>query len=305
MEKFFLESLAIYFLFCYNGDMRTVYETEKLRRLLTIFCDLTEITITLFDSNMTSIIDVNAGEWKNYCLAIGDDETRLKLCKQCDAQHAEEARKKKDIVIYACHAGIAEAVVPIYTENTLVAYLMIGKFRDVDQRLSPPELVIQKAEAFHLDKDKMLKCWEELPLIDSKKMSNAIDLLQLITNEIINGKLIHAAKTAWADRITAYIQKHIGETITIETLCAVTQLKRHELYDHFKRYFNLSPKAYIDQQKLIKAKELLTTTQLPIGKISEVLGFYKEDVFSKFFKEKMGMGVTPMQYRKQKRLQPD
>ena len=103
MEKFFLESLAIYFLFCYNGDMRTVYETEKLRRLLTIFCDLTEITITLFDSNMTSIIDVNAGEWKNYCLAIGDDETRLKLCKQCDAQHAEEARKKKDIVIYACH----------------------------------------------------------------------------------------------------------------------------------------------------------------------------------------------------------
>ena len=284
-------------------NLRNVYETAELRRLLTVFCDLTEITITLFDANMTPIIDVNAGPWKNYCSTIGDDPTLLSLCKQCDAAYAEEARKKKGLVMYTCHAGIAEAVLPIESESTPTAYLMIGKFRDVDRRLSSPELVEEKAEELHLDKTKMLKYWEELPLLDSKKMNNAIELMRLITNEIINEKLIRVAKTAWTESVTEYIQEHIGESITIDDLLAVTGQKRHVLYAYFRQYFGVSPKAYIDQQRFIKAKALLENTQLPIGKISEALGFCKEDVFSKFFKEKMGMGMTPMQYRKQTRLQ--
>lgn len=285
--------------------MRIVYEMEELRRLLTIFCDFTEITITLFDDKMMPIIDVNFGTYKNYCLAIGDDTARLDLCKKCDAEYAEKARNKKDVVIYVCHAGIIEAVVPIFIDKTSVVYLMIGKIRDAEQRLSSPELIVQKAEVFHLDREKMLRCWKELPLIDSKKMNDVIGFLKLITNEIINKNLIHAAKSTWSDSITAYIQKHIGENITIEDLCSVTNQKRHELYASFKQYFNVSPKAYIDQQRLVKAKELLVTTQMPIGKISEALGFCKESVFSEFFKVKMEMGVTPMQYRKQKRLQLD
>lgn len=285
--------------------LRNVYETAELKRLLTVFCDLTEITITLFDTNMTPIIDVNAGPWKNYCCAIGDDEARLALCKHCDAEHTEKARKKRGLVIYTCHAGIAEAVLPIESGNLPIAYLMMGKFRDVAQQLSPPSLIEQKAEEFQLDKATMLKYWEELPLIDSKKMDNAIELMKLIVNEILNEKLIRVAKITWTERVTEYIQEHLGENITVEDLLAVTKQKRHVLYAYFKQYLGVSPRAYIDQQRLIKAKELLENTQMPIGKISEALGFCKEDLFSKFFKEKMGMGMTPTQYRKQKRLQPN
>lgn len=283
--------------------MKTIFEKEKLRELLTLFCDFTEITITLFDADMNVILDINAGEWKKYCLAIGDNVNRLKLCKECDAKHAKEAAKRKVTDIYQCHAGIGEAVVPIEHDNTPIAYLMIGKFRDVDQHYSSPQSVIEKAEFFGLDKDEMLSRWEELPLLDSKKLNNAIELLQIITTKIIYDKLIHTAKTSWSDRVTKYIQDHISENITIEDLCSVTRQKRHEFYATFKQYFDVSPHAYMDQLRLEKAIELLTNTQKTVHRIGEKLGFYKKDAFAKFFKERMG--VTPTQFRKQKRLQPD
>lgn len=305
--KSFFETLAIFSCLCYNGAMRIVYEIDKLRELMTLFCDQTAITITLFDKNMNPILDV--GEWKKYCLAIGDDEERLKLCKQCDAKHAEEARMKKDIVIYACHAGIGEAVAPVYLDNipsddSLSGYLMIGKFRDTEQELSSPQKIKEIAAQFGLDETHILECWEELPIIAQQQMQDAILLLKLITNEIVNGKLIHAAQTTWTKYITEYIQLHIKD-VTVDDLCSASQMKRYQLYARFRDYFGMSPKAYINQLRLSKATELLTTTDMSVQQIGEACGFSKVDDFAKFFKEKMKMGVTPLQYRKQKRLQPD
>lgn len=299
--------------------MRIVFEIDKLRELMTLFCDQTAITISLFDKEMNLILDV--GEWKKYCLAIGDDEARLKLCKQCDAKHAEEARRKKDIIIYACHAGIGEAVAPIYLDNvpsddSLSGYLMIGKFRDTEQKLSSPSKIKEIAAKFGLEEADLLECWQELPMIAQKQMQDAVLLLKLITNEIINGKLIHAAKTSWTEFIKDYILQHLHRNITVDELCAAMppnpnapagnapqSLKRYELYARFAEYFNMSPKEYINQLRLSKALELLTTTEMSIQQIGESCGFSKVDDFTKFFKEKMKMGVTPLQYRKQKRLQ--
>ena len=288
--------------------MRIVYEIENLRELMTLFCDQTAITITLFDKDMVPILDV--GEWKKYCLLIGDSESRLKLCKECDARHAEEARKKKDIVLYACHAGIAEAVAPIYLDNipsddSLSGYLMIGKFRDTEQRLSPPHKIEEISHKFGLDKTYALECYEALPEIAQKQMQNAILLLKLITDKIVNGKLIHAAKTTWTERVTEYIQQNLDKNITADDLCEATKMKRYQLYARFTDFFDMSPKAYINQLRLAKAQELLVTTDMPVHLIGEMCGFNKVDDFTKFFRIKMKMNTTPLQYRKQKRLQLD
>lgn len=286
--------------------MRNVYEMEKLRELLSLFCDFTEITITLFDSDLKPVLDV--GEWKDYCLAIGEDKTRLRRCKQCDIKFAKMATEQRDTIIYACHARIAEAVAPIYIKNndkTPAAYLMIGKFRDTDEKLSPKKLVIDVAKSYNLDPDKMVEYWEKLPLIDSNRMHKVMLFLKLLLNDIIDEKLIRAASTFSSEQIADYVREHIGEKITVEDLCKLVSLNRYELYSLFKQYFNESPHSYINKQRLLVAQELLVTTDMTIQEISDHLGFWRGDAFSCFFKEKMKMGVTPLQYRKAKRLQRD
>lgn len=64
----------------------------------------------------------------------------------------------------------------------------------------------------------------------------------------------------------------------------------------FKQYTGTSPNQYLLQIKLIKAKEFLLNSTMPISEIAYKLGFESISQFSTFFKQKEG--VTPTEYRK-------
>jgi len=63
----------------------------------------------------------------------------------------------------------------------------------------------------------------------------------------------------------------------------------------FKEYTSVSPAQYQLQLKLMRAKELLTSTPLNISEIAYRLKFENSGQFSTFFKKKEG--VTPSQFR--------
>ncbi|MDH6303779.1 AraC-like DNA-binding protein [Parabacteroides sp. PF5-5] len=63
----------------------------------------------------------------------------------------------------------------------------------------------------------------------------------------------------------------------------------------FKEYTGVSPAQYQLQQKLLRAKELLTTTSLNISEIAYALKFENASQFSTFFKKKEGL--TPSKFR--------
>ena len=64
----------------------------------------------------------------------------------------------------------------------------------------------------------------------------------------------------------------------------------------FKEYTGTSPAQYQNQQKLLKAKELLTSSEMNISEIAYMLGFENAGRFATFFKGKEG--VTPSDFRK-------
>lgn len=63
----------------------------------------------------------------------------------------------------------------------------------------------------------------------------------------------------------------------------------------FKEYTGVSPAQYQLQQKLLKAKELLTTSNMNISEIAYTLKFENAGQFSTFFRKKEG--VTPSAFR--------
>jgi AraC-like DNA-binding protein len=63
----------------------------------------------------------------------------------------------------------------------------------------------------------------------------------------------------------------------------------------FKEYTGVSPAQYQQQQRLLKAKELLTASNLNISEIAYSLKFENAGQFSTFFKKKAG--ITPSEFR--------
>lgn len=68
----------------------------------------------------------------------------------------------------------------------------------------------------------------------------------------------------------------------------------------FHRYFGVSPKQYIIEVRIQKAKQMLMEGEKSVADVSELCGFSSQYHFCRIFKEHTG--VTPSGYRKENRV---
>ena len=98
--------------------------------------------------------------------------------------------------------------------------------------------------------------------------------------------------------VALYISQHVNENISVSDLASVCAFSRNYFFVIFKQFFKMSPKAYIQQEKIKKAAFLLLHTSMSIANISDELSFYSPAHFTSCFKRRYG--VTPSAFRHQK-----
>jgi len=99
------------------------------------------------------------------------------------------------------------------------------------------------------------------------------------------------------DKCVAYIYEHTGKRISVNQLAASLGYSTSGLQHLFRQRMGMSLTAYIQREKLRKAKYLLRYTDLTCAAISERLSFSSQSRFSALFRREVG--ITPMEYRRQ------
>lgn len=101
------------------------------------------------------------------------------------------------------------------------------------------------------------------------------------------------------NEILKYIHRHYTQQITLSELAASFNINLTYICRIFTKKYDISPIQYVNQLKLQKVKELLTSTDRTVTEISEMVGFNSIHYLSRYFtaKEK----VTPHEYRKRAR----
>lgn len=99
------------------------------------------------------------------------------------------------------------------------------------------------------------------------------------------------------EKVREFITSSFSEKINVEDLAEQCNMNKFAFIRKFKDYLGITPYAYIQKERINQAIVLLETTSLPIGDISEDVGFTDQNNFTKQFKN--FMGITPTQYRKQ------
>ena len=93
------------------------------------------------------------------------------------------------------------------------------------------------------------------------------------------------------------IEKHYNiDGLSISSIAQKLNVNRSYLTTLFKKYYHVSPKDYLLQTRMKRAKQLLENTQEPIKVISYSVGYLDPLYFSKAFKE--FYSVSPSQFRK-------
>ena len=96
-------------------------------------------------------------------------------------------------------------------------------------------------------------------------------------------------------KITEFLNEHIDEQITVETVTKKFAINRNKLNGIFMNQASMTCHDYLLNLRLDLAKVMLTNTELPINEIGSRVGYPDANYFSKIFKNVTGK--TPSQYR--------
>ena len=93
------------------------------------------------------------------------------------------------------------------------------------------------------------------------------------------------------------IRESIESSVTIQQIAEELGVSYSNFRKLFKEYTGLSPATYQQELCLLRAKELLTTTDLSVKEIAYRLNFESPDYFSSKFKAKMGCKPSEIKAR--------
>lgn len=132
-----------------------------------------------------------------------------------------------------------------------------------------------------------------------KTIGNMYALLQIIKNHSAEERQNNARlPQTYTEQIKRYIEYRYVEDVKVSELAEHCGLNRSYMTKCFTESTGVSPKEYLMQCRMQKAKELLKNADLPISNVAYTVGYSDPFAFSKIFKKREGM--SPLEYRENK-----
>ena len=89
-------------------------------------------------------------------------------------------------------------------------------------------------------------------------------------------------------RIREHVDKHLSQELTIERLAALASMSPFHFARCFKQTTGMTPHQFVTRERVLRARELLTTEKRPIGEIAMELGFASQSHFSDVYRRITG-----------------
>ena len=269
----------------------TDYNIEKIQTLLCDFYNLTNIKICIYD-RLENELCFYPEKLSPFCALLRENKEMDIRCKDCDKRAFAECKKTHEQYFYTCHAGLFECISPILYDGKIIGFIVLGQMKaqesgDFSNLSARFPLKMRKA---------LESLFNDLPSISMDKIRSAMRILDACTGyEYLKG-LIRAGENKIDFLLTEFINEHLTEDLSVQTLCSRFHLSHSEIYSVFKEYFHDTPADYIKKHRLQKACKLLKNTSLPVHKIAQRCGIPDYNYFSKIFKK--NYGVPPRNFRR-------
>ncbi|MFB9329113.1 bifunctional transcriptional activator/DNA repair enzyme AdaA [Paenibacillus aurantiacus] len=99
----------------------------------------------------------------------------------------------------------------------------------------------------------------------------------------------------WVHQITAYIDSHLQDDLSLESLSQISHGSVFHMHRTFKRLQGVTPIAYIQNRRIAEAGRLLACSGLGITEVAAKVGLPNVPYFTTLFKRVTGR--TPAEYR--------
>ena len=253
--------------------MNLKLDIEQLESLMKSFYTLSGIRFVLFDTDFHEVISYpkeNCGFCK---LMKGCPKTRRK-CNYADQRSFEKCEKTNDLVLYKCHAGLVEAVMPLHENEKIIGYLMFGQITDNPDKTDLFNKIAIWNETYGIDNAELKSGINNITYKTDVEIKAAAKIMEACTSFIVYKELIIPNNNKILESIKSYIENHLSESIEIEQLCNKFDVGRTKLYEIFRKEQKMGISKYILRRRLHKAKKTAQNYRIDDSRNCRQCGFF-------------------------------
>ncbi len=194
-----------------------------------VFYEATHMTFSFPDRDGTTVFRPHK-ERSPFCQMIQSTPRGCELCRLSDERAGEMAMRERRPMVYTCHAGLIDVVVPVFVDDQ-----KIGCFYSGQSLIAPPtpaafEDVLQRVAELGLDRDRLWDAYQAVPHVDSHKLDIAVQLLAIMSGHLVRGE-IELRRERELARVAvgkAKLERDLGE---MELRLSQAQLNPHFLFN--------------------------------------------------------------------------
>lgn len=269
--------------------MISSFNIEKLTSMLHDFYTVTQIRITVFDENFHEITAFPK-EIAPFCQLVRTDPSARAMCARCDREACQTAAKRHGIYVYQCHAGLKEAIMPIYLGNLVIGYLFFGHVFAYDSYEEGWKVIEEKCAGYRIKPSALKAASLRQPLMKEGYILAAANLMHAIASYLCMERLATLRHENLPVQIDNYIQEHLTEDIDVPNICAYFRIGKTRLYEIARESYGLGIAEVIRLRRIEKAKTLLQDSpELSISEIASRCGFHDYNYFFTIFRKVTGM----------------
>lgn len=281
--------------------MSALFDKERLLRLLNSLYILTGFRSSIYDPER-NVICLNDSHTP-FCRRINACGEGNAKCVDCDTRGLNACAKDGEIHFYRCHAGICEAVLPVYSGGVLLAHVSFGQFLDDSPMEDQWEQTKQALSWYDGDLEELRRAFFQFRQYSPEEVYAYGEVLKALVSSIrLRGMILTTGHTE-LEKLELYLDQHYMEKLSLSSISEDLQIGRTKLCALAKKLSGgRSLSKLIADRRISAAKALLLQTDAPISSIAEQVGISDYNYFSKVFHSATGM--TPSAFRKSGRHDP-
>ncbi|MEO3991238.1 transcriptional regulator PocR [Pseudocitrobacter cyperus] len=287
--------------------------SELINKIAQDFAQATSLAVVVVNIHGDEISELF--NFTSFCQMMRQHPQHSTRCRMSDRCGGLEASKSDQPCIYRCHAGLTDISIPLIIAGHLVGFVLCGQVRVRNDAETGMIDILNVDDRWQAD-PQLLNEFRNVPEMDFSRVMASADLLKLIVENCLKKQLNfvvikdnppqavsprsqreanpHDSKMNKALR---YIEAHLSDELRLEEVASHVYLSPYYFSKLFRKYQGIGFNAWVNQQRMASAKELLSHSNWSIASIARNLGFSQTSYFCKVFRHTYQ--ITPQAYRQQ------
>ena len=208
-----------------------------------------------------------------YCKAINALPEGHARCVSCDAWKVRNYNASRGFQFYRCHAGVREAVMPLYDKNHPLAYLVFGCFLDESPVEEQWEQARTRLDWYPGGPEALKDAFFQFRQYSAAELKAYSELLEALAAYIQLKGMILATEQTDLQKLERYLDERYMEKLSLQSISADLHIGRTKLCRLAKELSGGETLSHlIAQRRINAAKTLLLQNDLPIADVAEAVG---------------------------------